>query len=146
MPSARNMKELENMLKKEMRKAMTVTASKVEADMYEETAGFYTAKKKPKMYERTGALGDTPKTTAIKSSGNTMSFEAYLDDNHQYSTGSKPMMSDVLYVANDHALAGQYNLNPPVGRQGFWNRAEKKMEATYKRAMRKFFTLSYKKK
>ena len=80
---ATNMKQLENMLKKQARKALTVASEKIEADMYEETGDFYT-KGKPKMYERTGALGDTPRTTAISTNGNILTFNAYLDQSHQY--------------------------------------------------------------
>lgn len=76
--TAKNMKELEQMLLKEMRKAMNVASERMLADMYDETGGFYT-QGNPKMYQRTGALGDTPKTTAVSSSGNVVSFKAYLD-------------------------------------------------------------------
>ena len=90
-----NMKQLETALMKEMRKAMNVTSKKVLADMHEETGGFYT-QGEPKMYERTGALGDTPKTSPVSSVGNEVSFEAYLDTNHRYTTGKNPTMEDVL--------------------------------------------------
>ncbi len=132
------MKELEAMLMKQAKRAMAVTATKVEADMYEETGDFYTGGN-PKLYVRTGALGDTPRTTAISQSGNVLMFNAYLDQNYQYSTGKSPSMGAVLDVANDHSFASSYVLNPPVGRQHFWERAEKKMEKSFKKTMRCFF-------
>ena len=135
---ATNMKQLENMLKKQARKALTVASEKIEADMYEETGDFYT-KGKPKMYERTGALGDTPRTTAISTNGNILTFNAYLDQSHQYTTGKSPSMAAVLDVANDHSLASAYVLNPPLGRQHFWDRSEKKIEKTFNKTMRSFF-------
>lgn len=135
---ASNMQQLENMLKKQVRKALTVASAKIEADMYEETGNFYT-KGKPKMYERTGALGDTPRTTAIITNGNILAFNAYLDQTHQYTTGKLPLMAEVLAVADDHSLASAYALNPPLGRQRFWERSEKKIEKTLNKTMRSFF-------
>lgn len=123
---------------KHTRKAMTVAATKMEADMYEETGDFYTGLK-PKKYVRTGALGDTPRTTAITVIGNTLTFNAYLDQSHQYTTGKNPSMGAVLSVANDHSLSSTYVLRPPVGKQGFWERAEQKMELTFNKTMRSFF-------
>ena len=134
----KNMRELERELKQRLRKAMQVTAKKVEADMYEEMGGFYTGGN-PKIYERTGALGDTPRTSALTSSGLQMEFEAYLDTNHQYTTGKQPSMRAVLAVANDHGLASSYVLRPPVGNQHFWERAESRMEKTFHDTMRSFF-------
>jgi len=106
--------------------------------MYEETAGFYT-KGKPKKYVRTGALGDTPRTTAIATNGSSIYFTAYLDQSHQYTTGKRPTMGAVLDVANNHGMSSTYILRPPLGRQGFWERAEKKIEKTFNKTMRSFF-------
>ena len=92
--AANNMSQLNAMLMKELRKAMNVASEKMLADMYGETGKFYT-KGKPKSYERTGALGDTPRTTALTSAGNSVSFEAYLELNHQYTTGTYPNMEQV---------------------------------------------------
>lgn len=135
---ATNMKQLEAILAKHAKKAMSVAAAKVEADMYEETGDFYT-QGNPKRYKRTGALGDTPRTTTVSVSGNTLTFNAYLDQSHQYTTGKAPSMGAVLAVANDHSLAPTYVLNPPLGKQHFWERAEKKMEQTFNNTMRSFF-------
>ena len=134
----KNMQELERMLMKQAKKAMKVVASKVEADLYEETAGFYTGGE-PSMYQRTGALGDTPKVTAIEQSGREISFNALLDTSHRYTTGKQPSMSAVLAVANDHGLASSYVLRPPVGSQHFWDRALDRMEDTFNSTMRSFF-------
>lgn len=141
MATAKNMHELRNMLMKEMRKAMTVAQKKMEADMYEETGGFYTGGE-PKMYERTGALGDTPRTTSVDINGDTLSFDAYLDQRHQYTTGSDPTMGQVLDLANydiRFKTRGGANARPVVGKRGFWERAESKMEKTLNNTMKDFF-------
>lgn len=97
--AAKNMKELEDMMLKEMRKAMNVASEKILEDMYKETEGYYTSGN-PKKYVRTEALGDTPRTTSISSAGDTVSFKAYLDTNYKYTTGDNPNMEQVLNLAN----------------------------------------------
>lgn len=139
--AANNMSQLNAMLMKELRKAMNVASEKMLADMYSETGKFYT-KGKPKSYERTGALGDTPRTTALTSAGTSVSFEAYLDLNHQYTTGSYPSMEQVLNLANSgipFTSKNGYPARPTLGKKGFWEASEKKMERTLNQTMRKFF-------
>ena len=92
---ASNMNDLERMLRKETRKAMDVASAKSLGDMYEETEDYY-SQGRPAIYERTGALGDTPKITRTTSSGDEVSFDAYLDQNYVYSTGDNPSMGQVL--------------------------------------------------
>ena len=136
---AKNMAEIEKMLMKEMRKSMNVASEKILADMYEETEGFYSGKE-PKMYERTGALGDTPRVTSINQSGNELEFTAYLDKNYKYTTGKSPTMEDILNLANDGIVNSSVGyLRNTVGKKGFWERAEKKMERSFNNTMRKFF-------
>lgn len=139
--TAKNMKELEQMLLKEMRKAMNVASEKMLADMHDETSDFYT-QGNPKIYQRTGALGDTPKTTAVSSSGNIVSFRAYLDTSGGYTTGDNPSMTQVLNLANYGKPWTTESGNPAratLGKKGFWERAEKKMQRTLDRTMGQFF-------
>lgn len=140
--TANNMKQLNAMMMKELRKAMNVVSDKALADMYEETGDFYT-QGEPKMYERTGALGDTPKTTSITTVGNEASFEAYLDTKHNYTTGSNPNMEDVLKLANYGTPFTTKNggkAKATLGKKGFWERSEKKIEKTLDDTMSKFFS------
>lgn len=143
--TANSMSKLNTMLIKELRKAMNVTSNKVLADMYDETGKFYT-KGKPAIYERTGALGDTPKTTppTISSFGNggEVSFDAYLDANYQYTSGDNPNMQQVLELANygtPWTTASGADARPTLGKKGFWERAEKKTEKTLNSTLKKFF-------
>lgn len=143
--TANNMKQLNAMLMKELRKAMNVTSKKVLADMYEETGNFYTQGKEPTIYERTGALGDTPRTTSVSTSGNEASFEAsfeaYLDKDHQYTTGANPTMEDVLNLTKakpEHNSSVGY-LRSVRGRTGFWERANEKMGERLDETLNKFF-------
>lgn len=113
------MDELERALKREVRKAMSVASEKALSDMYEETGGFY-AGGQPKMYVRTGALGDTPRTTPLIVGGDSVSFKAYLDTEGGYTTGKRPSMEEVLTLANTGFYPG---LRQNVGRRHFWDRA-----------------------
>lgn len=136
---ARNMSEVNAMLTKRLRKAMEVASEKALADMYEETGNFYTGGE-PEVYQRTGALGDTPKTTAVTVGGDSASFEAYLDQNHRYTTGKAPTMHDVLNLANSGITNSSVgNLRPTVGKKGFWDRAEKKIKKDFERTLKQFF-------
>ena len=137
--TAKNMNQLNSMLIKHLCKAMNLASQEILADMYEETGKFYT-QGKPKLYERTGALGDTPKTTTPTVSGNSVSFEAYLDKSHQYTTGKNPNMEDILNLANygiTNSSVG--NLNPTLGKKGFWEESENKMQQRLDSTLAKFF-------
>lgn len=137
--AAKNIKELNAMLQKELRKAMNVVSEKTLEDMYEETGEFYT-QGEPKMYVRTGALGDTPRTTSLSSTNNSVSFEAYLDEKHQYTTGKNPSMKDVLKLANNGITNSSVGkLRKTVGKQGFWEEAEKKIEKDLDNTLSSFF-------
>lgn len=133
------MEQLNAMLLKEVRKAMQVTSEKSLAVMHEETGNFYVGSK-PIMYKRTGALGDTPKTTSLNVQGNMVEFSAYLDTTHRYTTGKSPTMLDVLNLADKYITDSSVGkLRPTLGSSGFWKRSEKKIEREFKKTMGKFF-------
>lgn len=130
--TANNMNQLNTMLIRELSKAMNVTSNKVLADMHDKTGKFYT-KGNPKIYERTGALGDTPKTTSPTVSDNTVSFDAYLDDSHEYTTGTFTMGQVLERAESTHFRAGI------LGKPKFWMDSEKKMKKTLNRTLKNFF-------
>ena len=145
---ANNMAQLDAMLIKEMQKALRVVADKALADMYEETADFYTGGEpipaEEGGYVRTGALGDTPRTTAVETNGKSASFTAYLDTNHIYTTGKNPPMLDVLNLANDGVNDSSVGwLRDVVGKEGFWDRAEDKIKEDFESTFFQFFNLRY---
>lgn len=131
------------MLLREINIAMREVADKDLADMNIETAKFYTGKQ-PVMYKRTGALKDTPRVTPNTTSGDLVSFEAYLDKSRQYTTGDNPNMEQVLELANYGKPWITRNgdgvpAKPTVGKKGFWEASEKKMEKNLKQVMGRFF-------
>lgn len=142
MAQAKNMKQLNKMLENHLKRAMKSAANRALSDMRDETVGFYTDTA-PKRYERTGALGETPRVTDVQisssESGSSATFKAYLDQEHQYSTGRGPSMKTVL----EHANRGGDMSNPPmravVGNSGFWERAEVKMEQSFNDELARHF-------
>lgn len=136
---ARNNEDLRRMLMKDLRKAMKVGSEKALADMYEQTGDFYTGGE-PKIYERTGALGDTPRTTEISVEGDSVSFKAYFDENHDYTTGKKPTMHDVLDLADKGITNSSVgNLRRAVGKTGFVERADQQIQKTMDDTLGSFF-------
>ena len=141
MPTARNMVELNRMLMIELSKAMNKVAGDILEIMNDATNYFY-AGGVPKMYKRTGELGKTPTITKIKETSNTISFDAYLNQNHQYTTGKNPNMLQVLLLTND-MMTYQPNigkLRQAVGSPHFWDIALQRMEAAYEDVLSRFFT------
>lgn len=129
---ASNMAQLEKMLMQRLNSAMTVASEQMLADMYKETGSFYTAGK-PKKYKRTGALGDSPRTTALTQMRNGISFWAYLDDGHDYTTGTFTMGQVLQRAESTHFRSGI------LGRPKFWQRTQKRFERTFRSTMKKFF-------
>ena len=146
MPIANNMDELREMLTRELEIAMREASDSALSDMYDETGKFYTGRQ-PKKYIRTGALGNTPRVTTpkqVRTSRYTteVSFDAYLDLSHDYTTGDRPGMEQVLLLAS-YGIPWQTEsgatAKSTVGKSGFWQRAEVKMEKDLSKAMRKHF-------
>lgn len=137
--TVKNERELRTALLHDISVAMNVISEKAMADMQGETYKFYT-KGTPQKYIRTGALGDTPSTTAINKSGKIISFNAYLDLSHQYTTGKCPPMLDVLRLADSGITTGSVGyLRPTLGKGGFWKASTTKMEKTLNSTMGKLF-------
>lgn len=137
-----NMKQLEQALLNKAKKAMEAASADILADMREGTNYFYTGNK-PQKYNRTDALRNTPRTSVVSVIGNEISFNAYLDKSHSYTNGSNPSMAQVLNLANygiPFTTKNGYPSRATVGQKGFWERAEKKMQKSLVKNMKKFFT------
>ena len=116
MPVARNMMQLNNMLMRELKNTMKKVRKKSKEDMKEATKWFY--------------------------DGGEVSFTAYLDKSHIYTTGDNPDMEQVLYLANDGVkwiTSGGYYARDTVGNQRFWERAEANIEKDFRDTLSKTF-------
>lgn len=146
MPTAKNMTQLNQMLMRSLKDSMKKVNKKAKKDMQEATSWFYKGKK-PVMYVRTGELGKTPKTTYNEShkftDGGEVSFTAYLDTEHNYSTGDKPNMEQVLELADKGKrwiVSSGHWARPTVGNKEFWQRAKDNIEKDFNDTLSMTFT------
>lgn len=136
-----NMAELEQMIRHEMQKAMQVVQAKAEADMFEETGNFYTSGN-PRLYQRTGNLGSSPRTSGLSGGGNTVSFDAYLEPGDYTSANARlQSMGFSSYFSPLQVLtAAEHGTSHILGRPGFWQRSEQKIEQDLNDIMSQFFS------
>ena len=138
---AKNMSQLEQMLRARLRNAMNVASQKMLAETMQETYSFYTMGN-PKIYVRTGALGDSPKVTALSVSGNTMSFDVYLDKELGYRVPNTAFTSRgyASYFSGAEVLQAAENHTAHIlGKPGFWRRSESKFQKILNSSIKSFF-------
>lgn len=124
-------KEISAKIMEEIVAAMHEAEYMAMGDMQEGTEVFYGGGQ-PKVYERTGQLGTTPRTSGVKTSGKSVSFDAYLSQEGKYSTGKHPSMGTVLELANYGNVSGYKDT---VGTKGFWEYSEGLIEESFHRAL-----------
>lgn len=127
--AATNMDDLRQMIMKEMESAMNELKDKSESIMKEETGGYHTVK--PKIYPPTGNLANSPKTTNVSRSGDSLQFKAYLDQSLSYS-GVNAYLQQLGYVSrfttNEAYNAAEKGTSHTIGNHGFWQRSEQRIE------------------
>lgn len=143
MATAKNMKQLNQLLQNQLNRAMKESAHEALSDMRDETVGFYTDTS-PEKYNRTGSLGETPRVSTVEYITNgdiqVASFRAYLDTNYTYTTGKRPSMATVLDIANRGLTAAkQHQMRNVVGNIGIWDDALVNIEKSFDQIMRKYF-------
>lgn len=140
MPTANNSAELEKMIMDQVQKAMQATQVKIKADMLKETKAFY-SQGSPRLYTRTGQLGNSPRTTPVVMSGNSASFEAYLQlgsyhvPNEAFTSRGLASYFSPLEVMTA-AEAGTANIK---GKSGFWERSLQHMERDINTVFGRYF-------
>lgn len=141
MPVATSMEQLEKMLMNEIKNCMNEASNNILEVMRTETKGFYSSGN-PSIYVRTGALGDSPETSPISSSGKEVSFDAYLDQSYAYQMPNEAFLEIGLpshFSTPEVIEAAEAGTAHIKGRPGFWKKAELKMQKTLDDAMRKSF-------
>ena len=140
MPTANNVAELEKMIMDQVQKAMQATQVKIKADMLKETKAFY-SQGSPRLYTRTGQLGNSPRTTPVVVGGNSASFEAYLQlgsyhvPNEAFTSRGFASYFSPLEVMTA-AEAGTANIK---GKSGFWERSLQHMERDINTVFGRYF-------
>ena len=133
--------DIEAQIRQRMYSAMQVVQAKAEADMFEETGNFYSMGS-PTIYQRTGGLGSSPRTSGVSGGGNTVSFRAYLEPPGY--TVPNPAFTSRGYASYFSPLqalnAAEYHFAGVKGRPGFWARSEQKFERDLNSTMASFFS------
>lgn len=130
MPTAENKRELEKMLMDSLEATMKKVAFKSLKELKTTTNEFYHTGTKPKLYQRTDQLKNTPQVSPITRNKTSISFDAGLDSSGQYTTGSNPTMYQVLQWA-EHGEAGI------AGGPLKWDQAKEKIKKTFREEMQK---------
>jgi hypothetical protein len=130
------------MILKEMSAALEDASEIALADMQEATDYFY-AGGVPKLYKRTGALGETPTVTDVRRAGSdAVAFDAYLNEQSSYLSGARPTMGDVLLLADQgvpFTTPSGASARPTVGNKGFWKKAKDEMKKSLRKTMKVHF-------
>lgn len=130
MPTAKNKRELEKMLMDSLETTMKKVASKSLKELKSTTNDFYHTGKKPKLYQRTDKLKNTPQVSPLTRNENSILFDAGLDTSGQYLTGSNPSMYQVLQWA-EHGEAGI------TGGPLKWDQAKERIKKTFREEMQR---------
>lgn len=121
-------------IKKDLQKKLSNTIDEIavrsEDIMNEELEGFY-AGASPVYYQRTGTLGTTPQISNKYCTPNSAGVTASLNQGISYSTGTFSG-ADVI----DAAEHGNYGI---VGKSGFWERSNSRIEEVVDNAIRNNF-------
>lgn len=100
-----------------------------------ELAAFY-ASGQPKVYERTGALGNSGRVDGVVSGGDVTSFDAYLETNGVHPKPCKLVtMGDVIEATHNEPT--QWKI---VGNHKYWDEATEKIGEVQSEQLSKYFT------
>lgn len=134
--------QLEHEIMLDVKNAMMVVQLRAETVMKEELFGFY-AGGHPKLYVRTGQLGNSSRVSPLSVSGTTAEFRAYLDKASVHYVVPNKAFTDRGYSSYfstdevfDAAEAGTAGI---VGRPGFWKRSEQRFEQELNKALGQYF-------
>lgn len=137
-----SMAALKRAIQQEAKAAMKEAQTKMFKKTKEETQGYY-SQGNPTIYERTGALGNSPQTTALQGSGDFLSFEVYLDEGTAYEVPNSAFTSRgfASYFTTpeifEAAESGSYHT---LGKSGFWKRSESEFQNILDSAMEHHFS------
>lgn len=129
---ATNITQLENAIKERISQAASGIKNECEKIEKEELSDFY-SQGVPNRYKRTYALENTGKSTDISTSGAGVSFDMYLDQTHEYTTGTWNM-EQVMDAAESGAPGSGI-----LGKPGFWDRATGRFDNAINEGLGKYF-------
>ena len=111
---------IEAEIRAKMMDAMNETESKSYEDADRHVSSDFYSQGSPTMYERTGTLGGTARSTGVQGGGNSVSADIYLDTGISYSTGTY----SGAQVISEAEVGGSGILGKP----GFWKDTEEDIQ------------------
>lgn len=108
-------------ISRKLRKKMEQTEREAEAIMFGEVGGYYGPV--PEVYQWTGNLTTTPKTTGVSGGGLSVSMEAYLDTGVTWPTGRYGSNGELVISATNEGHSGT------LGNHGYWERSVEQIKA-----------------
>lgn len=124
------MKFLFDKIRREMESAVSEAESEAFLTALNEVNSSYSGGE-PKVYKRTGQLKNSPRTTGVVVSGNTVIAKVYLDQQYNYNTGTYATPK----VFSEAESGGSGIVLTP----GFWKRTEAKIPMYLSKALSKRF-------
>lgn len=86
----------------------------------------------PDVYIRTGTLMESPDVSPVSKAGNSVEFEAKMDDSISYSTGT--------YNGSQVITATNEGTSGTIGNHGYWERAKEEMKENTISAYSQYFS------
>lgn len=124
------MQSLFNKIRREIQSAMNEAESKSFLTAMDEINTSYSSGE-PKVYERTGQMKNSVRTTGVMSSGNEVVAKIYLDQQYNYNTGTYSTPK----VFSEAESGGSGIILTP----GFWERTETKIPMYLSQSLSKRF-------
>ena len=142
MKAASSMAELEKMIMDDMYKAMSVARTKAEQDTKDEVQSFY-SQGSPKIYKRTGKLGQSVRANGANRGGKTVEFTVWLDQALTYLVPNPAFTSRGFasyFTTPEIFEAAEGGTSGVQGRPGFWARSFEKIKSDTDDALSMYFT------
>ena len=141
MASYSSMAAIKKAIQKEAKAAMRDAQKKMWKKTRQEIESFY-YQGSPTIYERTGTLGNSPQTTSLQDSGDSLEYEIYLDQSVSYEVPNEAFTSRGFpsYFTTpeifEAAESGSFGVK---GKSGFWVRSEAEFQNILDSAMAQHF-------
>lgn len=141
MASYSSMAAIKKAIQKEAKAAMRDAQKKMWKKTRQEIESFY-YQGSPTIYERTGTLGNSPQTTSLQDSGDSLEYEIYLDQSVSYEVPNEAFTSRGFpsYFTTpeifEAAESGSFGVK---GKSGFWARSEAEFQNILDSAMAQHF-------
>lgn len=141
MASYSSMTAIKKAIQKEAKAAMRDAQKKMLKKTQQETQGFY-SQGSPTIYERTHTLENSPQTTSLQGSGDSLEYEIYLDQSVSYEVPNEAFTSrgfPSYFTTPEIFEAAEGGTSGVKGKSGFWARSEAEFQNILDSSMAQHF-------